>query len=72
MELDQGEPSDAALLEGLNAWFAKDREQNGIAVGSDASDLADYSPQSQDRMRAALRAASAVIEQGENKEIGHG
>jgi len=53
------EPSDAQVFVALNAWYAKEREQNGWPIGSNAAELADYSPQTQDRMRAALRAALA-------------
>lgn len=49
--------TDAQVLVALNAWYAKEREQNGWPIGSNATELADYSPQAQDRMRAALRAA---------------
>lgn len=55
----QTEPTDAQVLVALNAWYAKEREQNGWPIGSNAAELADYSPQTQDRMRAALRAALA-------------
>lgn len=52
--------TDAQVLVALNAWYAKEREQNGWPIGSNATELADYSPQAQDRMRAALRAALAT------------
>lgn len=60
----QGEPSDAQVLVALNTWYAKEREQNDWPIGSNATELADYSPQAQDRMRAALEAALST-ERGE-------
>src|SRR5690606_5696891 len=39
------EPTDAQVLAALNAWYAKEREQNGWPIGSNAAELADYSPQ---------------------------
>lgn len=61
----QGEPSDVQVLDALNAWYAVERAQNNVPFGSDADDLSVYSPQSQARMRAALRAAGVVSVQGE-------
>lgn len=56
-EEPQGEPSDAQVLAALNAYDPR----------TPTGDLNDYGPEHVEDMRAALRAASAVTEQGENR-----
>ena len=65
----EGEPTDVQVLAALNAHYRLRLAQSEAMLGDpeadgDARSLEEYSSKSVDRMRAALRAATRVADQG--------